>query len=174
MGDILNPYEAGRNIHGRYGRVFRSGTWIANATEVSYTVEIDRMEVRRAGTRWVDMKEGELSGSGSLTVDHVASNYLREFVNYVNGLDVDGNTLAGKTLPGYTLLVTLEDDQIPGLVKDVNGEAISGHEAVELRRVKFWNLEGGYGSEMISRSLEFTFAGIAAPSLIDDGLDFSL
>lgn len=171
MTEILNPYEAGRNISGRWGRVFRDGKWIANATEVSYTVEIDRMEVRRSGTRWTGHKEGDLSGSGTLTVDYVSSKYTVEFINYINGKTATGAPNPTRRLPMWELLVNLEDDQIPGIVKDANWEATSGHESVLLREVKFWNLEGGYGADMISRSYEFTFRGIEIPSVINDPLD---
>ncbi len=167
MADILNPYAAGRNIHGRWGRVFRSGVWIANATEISYSIEIDRIEVRRAGTRWVDYKEGELTGSGTLTVDYVNSAYTAEFIDYVNGGGVSGT----KTLPVWSLQINLEDDQIPNIVKDVNGEAVSGHESVELTGVKFWNLGGGYGTDMITRDYEFTFSGIKLTHSIEDPVD---
>lgn len=175
MTEILNPYDAGRNIHGRWGRVFRDGQWIANATEVSYTVEIDRMEVARAGTRWNGFKEGTLSGSGSLTIDYVTSKYLVEFINYVNGRNSDGSQLADRRLKSWTIAVQLEDDQIPGIQKDANWEPVSGssYEAVSLLGCKFWNLEGGYGADMISRSLEFTFTGIQATSVINDPLDLN-
>ena len=171
MTEILNPYEAGRNIHGRWGRVFRDGEWVANATEVSYTVEIDRMEVRRAGTRWNGHKEGELSGSGTITIDYVTSKYTREFINYINGLTANGQPNPTRKLATWTIGVALEDDQIPGIIKDANWEATSGHEKVHLLNCKFWNLEGGFGSDMISRSLEFTFTGITMISSIVDSLD---
>lgn len=174
MADILNPYAAGRNIHGRWGRVFRNGIWIANATEVSYSVEIDRIEVRRAGTRWVDYKEGELTGSGTLVVDYVNSQYTKEFINYINGRDANGALLPDRTLPVWSLQVNLEDDQIPGIVKDQNGEATSGHESVELVGVKFWNMAGGYGSDMITRDYEFTFSGIKISHEITDPVNLDL
>lgn len=178
MSEILNPYEAGRNIYGRWGLMHmqpRGGAqkWMATVTEVSYTVEIDRMDVRRAGTRWVDYKEGEFTGSGSFTLDYVNSDETTRFINYVNGKDPDGVALSQsqRRLPVYSIQVNLEDDQTPGIVKDENGFATAGHESVILNNVKFWNLEGGYGGDMISRSYEFTFKGIENPHQIVDPLN---
>lgn len=165
-----NPYAASRNIHGRWGRVYRNGVWIANATEVSYTTEIDRLEVRRAGTRWVDYKEGEYSGSGSITVDYVHSDFTKEFINYINGKLPDGSGAAiGRPMYEWTLQVSLEDASIPGISFKADGSAKAGHEAVTLQRVKFWSLPGGYGSgDMVTRDLEFTFTGLTIDEDIVD------
>ncbi len=169
MPELLNPYEAGRNIYGRWGRVFRNGAWMANVTEISGSVEIDKMEVRRSGTRWVDYKEGEFTGSGSLTMDYVNSDYTREMVAYINGVDPDtGQPLPNYQLPVYTLSITLEDANIPGIVFDANGEATDGHEEVVLSRVKFWDLPLGFSGDMVGRELNFTFSGVSIPKSIVD------
>lgn len=172
QGYLHNPYEAGRNISGRWGRVFRGGDWMATVTEVSYSVEIDKMEVRRSGTRWVDYKEGEYTGTGSLSLDKVNSDYEREVISFLNGVNVDGTALTSRALRVWTLQINLEDSGIPGITYDDNGNATAGHESVSLHGVKCWNLEGGYSvSDMVNRSIEFTFNGISLDQYIVDPVD---
>lgn len=164
MPEIQNPYDAGRNIYGRWGRVFRNGNWLANVTEISANVEIDRMEVRRSGTRWVDYKEGEITGSGSLTMDYVNSDFTVEQINYINGVV----STQGYRLPVSEISMNLEDANIPGIVYDSYGNAIEGHESIILKGVKFWDLPLGFGSEMVGREFSFTFSGLVADKIIVD------
>lgn len=160
-GYIRNPYSPERSIYGRSGRVFRDGVWLANVTEVSATMTVDRMEVRRAGDYFVKYKAGEITGEGSLTFDKVNSQFDAEFINYINGVDSAGNPLQDRALPVFNLMITLEDRGIPNIQFDEQGEAISGHEAVVLQNVNFWSLPLGYSmTDLLSRDMDFTFTGV--------------
>lgn len=166
---LQNPYEAERSISGRWGRVFLGGVWMAQATEVSYAVEVAKDEVKRSGTRWSDNKSGGFTGSGTLTYEKVNSDFERILIGYFNGLNsVTGLANMVRTLPSYELQVSLEDPGQPGATWDANGNMITGQEEITLHKVKFWNLEGGYGDSLISRSVEFTFAGVSMEQTIDD------
>lgn len=168
-GYIRNPYSPERNIYGRSGRVFRDGVWLANVTEVSATMTIDRMEVRRAGDYFVKYKAGEITGEGSLTFDKVNSQFDAEFINYINGVDSAGNPLQSRALPVFNLLITLEDRGIPNIQFNDEGEAISGHEAIVLQNVNFWSLPLGYSmTDLLSRDMDFTFTGIQLMRSITD------
>jgi len=166
---LQNPYSSERSIYGRAGRVFRNGTWLANVTEISATMTIDRMEVRRAGDYFVKYKAGEITGEGSLTFDKVNSDFDAEFISYINGVDINGNPLSNRALPVFNLLITLEDRGIPNIQFDDDGEAISGHEAILLKCVNFWSLPIGYSmTDLLSRDMDFTFMGIELMRAIVD------
>lgn len=161
QGYIRNPYSPERSIYGRSGRVLRDGVWLATVTEISATVNIDRMEVRRAGDFWVQYKAGEFTGEGSLSFDKVNSQFEREIINYINGTDSSGNPLPNRALPVFNLMINLEDRGIPNIAFNEDGEAISGHESIILSCVNFWSLPVGYTmTDLLSRDLDFTFRGI--------------
>lgn len=160
-GYLQNPYSPERSIYGRSGRVLRDGVWLANVTEVSATMTIDRMEVRRAGDYWVQYKAGEFTGEGSLSFDKVNSQFEREFINYINGVDSTGAALSNRALPVFNLMINLEDRGIPNIQFNELGEAISGHESIILKCVNFWSLPVGYTmTDLLSRDMDFTFRGL--------------
>lgn len=160
-GYIRNPYSPERSIYGRSGRVLRDGVWLANVTEISATMTIDRMEVRRAGDYWVQYKAGEFTGEGSVSFDKVNSLFEAEFINYINGVDQNGQPLTNRALPVFNLMINLEDRGIPNIQFDDDGEAVSGHESIILECVNFWSLPVGYTmTDLLSRDMDFTFRGI--------------
>lgn len=172
-----NPYGPDRNIFGRAGRVYRKliptgataepiGTpldWIANATEITATMTIDRMEVRRAGSYFVQYKAGEITGEGTLTIDKVNSKFEEEFVSFINGIDpTTGKATTSRTLPVYYLHLTLEDPGQPNIEYDsTTSEATKGQEEIILKNVNFWTMPFGFAlNDMVTRDLDFTFTGI--------------
>jgi len=168
-GYIRNPYSPERSIYGRSGRVLRDGEWLANVMDVSATMTIDRMEVRRAGDYWVQYKAGEFTGEGTITIDKVNSDFEVEFINYVNGVDINGNPLDTRSLPVFDLMVNLEDRGIPGITFNDDGEAESGHESIILKCVNIWSLPLGYSmTDLLSRDLDFTFRGLELVRAITD------
>lgn len=167
-GYLQNPYDADRNIHGRWGRVFLNGDWVAQATEVSYSTEIERAEVRRSGTRWNDNKSGAYTGTGTLTYDKVNSFLEVLIISFLNGVHPNGTRVGRRVLPAFELQVALEDPAQPNATWNADGSMATGQETVTLHNVKFWNLEGGYGTDQISRSVEFTFSGITLDDIIYD------
>lgn len=183
-GYLQNPYDADRNIHGRWGRVFlasangytipatqlAAGDWVAQATEISYAVAIDKSEVKRSGTRWNDNKPGAYTGTGTLTYDKVNSLLETILIPFINGAGPTGvvTLTDARRMPAFTVQVQLEDPGQPSAEWDADGNMVKGMETVQLDNVKFWNLEGGYGSDMVTRSVEFTFSGVSLVSQIDD------
>lgn len=169
QGYIRNPYSPERSIYGRSGRVLRDGVWLANVTEISATITVDRMEVRRAGDYWVQYKAGEFTGEGTLSFDKVNSDFDAEIINYINGTDIDGNPLPNRALPVFDLMVNLEDRGIPNIQFNDEGEAIAGHESIILKCANFWSLPVGYTmTDLLSRDLDFTFRGIELVRAITD------
>ena len=179
-----NPIGAERNIFGRSGRLYKTpltknaagvyvpGTpvWMATVTEISATITIDRMEVRRAGSYGVGYKPGEITGEGSLTFDYINSEFTQEFIDYVNSA-----TNGPVNMPVYNLMVQLGDPGQPGITYGNQGNPTAGMEQVILKNVTFWSLPLGYSmSDMVTRDMDFTFSDIAyggttaAPALIDE------
>lgn len=173
LSALLQGYAPERNIFGRSGRLFlqpiitkTDGSqelgqfqWLANVTEVSATMNIDRLEVRRAGDYFVKYKPGEVTGEGSLTLDKVNSNFEKIFIDHVNAI---GSPEGPTNLPFFHVTISLEDPGIPGIQYDDTGFAEKGHEEVVLRACQFWSMPFGYSiSDMVTRDLDFTFTGIS-------------
>lgn len=60
--------DATRTINGTFGSAYDAdGNWLTNVTSAEATVEINKEEVMRAGTRWVGHKQTSLTGSGNMT-----------------------------------------------------------------------------------------------------------
>ena len=177
-------YPAERNLFGRFGKLYVADItaaangdqsvgnlrWLANVTEITATMTIDRLEVRRSGDRFVKYKAGEVTGEGSLTMDKVNSDFEKVFIDYVNRAST-----ANLELPTYQLHLAIEDSGIPNITFDKNGFAESGHEEIILDCVNFWSMPFGFSlSDMITRDLDFTFTSIsyggddANPHLITD------
>lgn len=167
MADTTPPtktfYPAERNIYGRHGKLFVGGIggasalrWLANVTEVSATMTIDRLEVRRSGDRFVRYKAGEVTGEGTLTMDYVNSDLSADLIKYINRSTADG-----LELPAYYLHMSLEDPGQPGIEYDEDGFATKGHEEIVLETVNFWSIPFGFSlSDMVTRDLDFTFQGV--------------
>lgn len=61
------PMDASRVINGSFGQVFdANGKWLTNVKSAEATVDINKEEVSRAGSRWVGHKATKLTGSGSI------------------------------------------------------------------------------------------------------------
>lgn len=173
IGTQLQQYSAERNIFGRSGRLFIQAIntdgegnqslgpfqWLANVTEVSATMTVDRLEVRRAADYFVKYKPGEVTGEGSLTLDKVNSNFESIFIEHVNAI----KSGSGATnLPFFHITITLEDPGIPNIKYDDSGFAESGHEEVILECAQFWTMPFGYSTtDIVTRDLDFTFQGIS-------------
>ena len=169
-GPISTHYPSERNIYGRHGKLFIARYVVnaagdqepdqlihaSNVTEVSGTLTIDRMEVRRSGDRFVRYKAGEITGEGTMTLDKVNSDFEQIFVEYANR-----STKDGFELPSYELHLSLEDPGMPGIDYDDDGFAKSGHEEIILKCVNFWSLPVGFSlADMVTRDMDFTFQGV--------------
>lgn len=138
----LNPYGSQRSIFGRSGFVYVGGDWVATATEITATLSVDNMEIRRAGDYWLRHKPGQISGEGSLTVEKVNSSWEANFINYING--------TSNRPPTFDIEMVLND---PGMPTE---------ERITLKEATFWSIPLGFSiDDILTRELDFTFYGVS-------------
>ncbi|MGM1023551.1 MAG: phage tail tube protein [Bacillota bacterium] len=64
----MGVMDASRIMNGSFGSVIdANGAWLTNVKSAEATVEINKEEVYRAGTRWVGHKVTSVKGSGTMT-----------------------------------------------------------------------------------------------------------
>lgn len=59
--------QAEKIISGSFGFLHHEGEWLTNVTQFQATVQINKEEIQRSGTRWVGHKAMSVVGSGSMT-----------------------------------------------------------------------------------------------------------
>ncbi|WP_128893618.1 phage tail tube protein [Longirhabdus pacifica] len=132
--------DAARTITGTFGEVWHDGQWLTNIKSAEATVEINKEEISRAGTRWVAHKVTSLSGSGSMSGYKVTTNFLEQI----------GTTANDKFRPFVTeLILALKDPDAFGAYR------------VRLKGVQFdslplINYEVG---SIVEEEMPFTFTG---------------
>lgn len=70
--------DSSKTINGSFGKMFHDGEWLTNITQAEATIEINKEEINRAGTRWVGHKVTSLTGSGSMTGYRITSDLVRK------------------------------------------------------------------------------------------------
>lgn len=70
--------DATRTINGSFGEVLEDGEWLTNVTNFEATVDINKEEVHRSGTRWTGHKVTSLTGTGSMTGFKVTTNLIEK------------------------------------------------------------------------------------------------
>lgn len=63
-------------MNGTYGQVFHEGVWLMNIRQVDATIEFNKQEIQRAGTRWTGHKITSIKGSGSMSGYKVTTDFL--------------------------------------------------------------------------------------------------
>jgi hypothetical protein len=132
--------DATRTINGSYGEVWHDGVWLTNVQSAEATVEIDKEEIKRSGTRWVGHKVTSLTGSGTISGYKITS----DFISLIGSVATD----RGK--PYVTSII----------LKLADPEAY-GAERVMLKGVQFDQIPLGkfeVGS-LVEEELPFTFSG---------------
>jgi len=129
-----------KTIDGTWGTVYHNGVWLTSVKKVEAKVEVGKEEIKTAGTRWVGYKTTSLTGTGSIGMYKVSSEWIRAI----------GRISDDKTAPFVTELIVKLDD--PG---------VDGTERVRLKGVQFdtiplANYEVG---AMVEDELNFTFTG---------------
>jgi hypothetical protein len=120
--------DASKVINGSYGYMYHEGEWMTNVTQAEATVEINKEEVPRAGTRWIGHKATSLTGTGSMTGYQITSDLVRRIAQiaddggtaFVTELIMkvdDPDTPEGKT---RIRLKGVQFDSIPLLQYEVN------------------------------------------------------
>lgn len=132
--------DATKTINGSFGTCWHEGNWMTNVTGVEANIEIDKEEVKRAGTRWVGHKTMALTGTGTVSSYKITSQFAKLIAQ------VTDDTKAPYTTE---LIVKLADPESYGV------------ERVRLKGVQFdtiplVNYEVG---SIVEEELPFTFAG---------------
>lgn len=132
--------DASRTINGSYGEVWHDGVWLTNVENAEATVDIDKEEVKRSGTRWTGHKVIGLKGSGTITGYKVTS----EFIKLI------GSVASDRSKPYVTELIYKLDDP----------ESF-GAERVRLKGVQFDKIPLGKFEvgKIVEEELPFTFSG---------------
>lgn len=132
--------DATKIISGTFGTCWHEGEWLTNVTSVEATIEIDKEEVKVAGTRWVGHKTMALTGTGTIGSYKLTST----FAKLISQITDDGQA------PYVTeLIVKLADPESYG----VERVRIKG---VQFDSVPLVNFEVG---SMVEEELPFTFSG---------------
>lgn len=132
--------DTSRVINGSYGEVWHEGKWLTNTQSAEATVEINKEEINRSGTRWVGHKVTSLTGTGTITGYKVTSDFIR----------LVGAVANDSSKPYVTELIL-----------KLNDPESFGAERVRLKGVQFDQIPLGnfeVGS-LIEEELPFTFSG---------------
>lgn len=133
--------DATKTINGSFGYMYHDGEWLTNVTQAEATVEINKEEVMRAGTRWVGHKPTSLTGSGSMTGFKITSTLVKQV----------GQIADDKKGAFVTELIMKVDDP----------DAPEGKSRVRLKAVQFDSiplLQYEVGS-LVTEETPFTFSG---------------
>ncbi|MFS0841167.1 phage tail tube protein [Paenibacillus sp. 1P03SA] len=81
----MGVLDASRIMNGSFGTVIdANGNWLTNVKSAEATVEINKEEVNRAGTRWVGHKVTSLKGSGTVTGYRVTTELIEAIGSIAN------------------------------------------------------------------------------------------
>ena len=144
----LNPSHV---INGAFGTLKLNQVTIANVMSVEYTVELDERPIKIAGTRRTGYKTVGVTGTGTLQIYRIDSEFIRHLPSFFPGDDV-------ATFPGlqYKIMSIELADPESGIE---NGEI--NNEVVVLKNVKINRLTGGFNVDaIIEQTLDFTFESV--------------
>lgn len=139
MGLTAGILDASRTINGSYGTVYVDGKWMTNFNECEASVEIQKADIRPAGSRWVAKKITGLAGTGRIKGYKVTSELTQKHT---------GTTSDDRAKPYYTEIIYKLDDP----------EA-HGYERVRLKNVIFdkIDLTSFTPGEIVMTEWPFTF-----------------
>jgi hypothetical protein len=132
--------DATRVINGQYGEVWQDGKWLTNVQSAEATVEINKEEIMRSGTRWVGHKVTSLKGSGTIKGYKVTSDFIT----------LIGSVASDRGKPYVTELIL-----------KLNDPESFGAERVRLKSVQFDQIPLGKFEvgAIVEEELPFTFSG---------------
>lgn len=142
--------EALRRVGGMYGSAWRDGVMLAEAVEVTGTVEIGRIEVPLVGQTKQGYKPGRESREGTIRVQKVDSSWEREVWQFLTqSLDErrSNRGSANASIREFSLKIALDDPDA------------YGYEAWQLNGCKIWRLPLGFSitDEIIDREFPLTW-----------------
>jgi hypothetical protein len=128
-------------INGSYGEVWHDGKWLSNITKCEATIDINKEDVLRAGSRWTAKKVTTLEGSGTITGYKITTEWI----------EAQSGVLADRGTPYVTsLTVKLDDPEAYGAMRVM----LTGVIFDKIDLVKF---EMG---SLVEEELPFTFTGM--------------
>lgn len=132
--------DSTRVMAGHAGQVWKDGRWLTNFHRAEATVEIQKEDVPRSGTRWMGKKVVGLAGTGTISGFKVTTALIEEI-----GQVADDRNPSVVT----ELILKLDDPDAFGAYR------------VRLKRVQFdsiplMNFEAG---SLVEEELPFTFEG---------------
>lgn len=142
--------EALRRVGGMYGSAWRDGVMLAEAVEVTGTVEIGRIEVPLVGQTKQGYKPGRESREGTIRIQKVDSSWEREVWQFLTQSLEERRANRGSanaTVREFTLKIALDDPDA------------YGYEAWQLNGCKIWRLPLGFSitDEIIDREFPLTW-----------------
>ncbi len=133
--------QAEKTINGSYGACYENGEWLMNVTNATGTVQINKEEIFRSGTRWAGHKVMGLVGSGSITGYKMSPSMIKRIGQVANDRSVAFVT---------ELIMKLDDPDSP-----------EGKQRVRYKGVQFdvINLMGYETNSLVTEETPFTFSG---------------
>lgn len=142
--------EALRRMGGMYGSAWRDGAMLAEAVEVTGSIEINRIEVPLVGQTRQGYKPGRESREGSLRIQKIDTKWELEVFQFLNQSLKDRRDARGTsaaTLREFELTLKLDDPDA------------YGYEAWQLNGCKIWRLPLGFSitDDIIDREYPLTW-----------------
>lgn len=100
--------DASRTINGSFGEMWESGKWVTQVYEVEATIDLEKADVKRSGTRWTAKKLVGVSGSGLFKGYKVTTEWITKI-----GQVLDDNKKEYVT----SLIVKLDDPESFGAMR---------------------------------------------------------
>jgi hypothetical protein len=135
----MTPMDANRIMTGTFCQIFYDGRWISNAQSAEISLEVEKTEIRRAGTRSVGTKIVGYKGSGSISGYKVTTELLQNISQII-----DDNKKPFIT----ELIFKVQDPESDGQVMRVRVKDVS-FDKVDILKYSV--------GEIISEELPFTF-----------------
>lgn len=139
-----------KTMNGSFGEVWHQGKWCTNVSSAEATVDINKTEVKRAGTRWLGHKTTTLKGSGTMKGYKVTTEWIENI----------GQVANDRRKPFVTeLIMKLDDPEAWGAMR------------VRLKSVQFDKIDLiKYDvGELVEEDLPFTFSGFDLLDTIAEG-----
>lgn len=133
--------QAEKVISGSFGYLHHEGVWMTNVTSAQATVQINKEEITRAGTRWIGHKAMSVLGSGSMTGYKMTPDLVKRIGQFTDDKS-----------PMFVteLIMKLDDPDSPETKQRVR------YKGVQFDVVNLMNYEAG---SIVTEETPFTFSG---------------
>lgn len=133
--------QAEKVISGSFGYLHHEGVWMTNVTSAQASVQINKEEITRAGTRWIGHKAMSVLGSGSMTGYKMTPDLVQRIGQFTDDKS-----------PMFVteLIMKLDDPDSPETKQRVR------YKGVQFDVVNLMNYEAG---SIVTEETPFTFSG---------------